>query len=94
MNRAIKWILIIGGGLTVLFILALVIIPMFVDIQSYKPRIEKRITDATGRTVSLAEILNSHFFPGPGSIFPTCTWATPPVFRKRISWLSLILMSK
>ena len=41
MKKAIKWISIVGGGLLVLVIAALLIVPMFVDVQKYKPEIEK-----------------------------------------------------
>ena len=41
MGKGLKWILIIGGGLTIFVIAALIIIPFFVDINKYKPEIEK-----------------------------------------------------
>ena len=39
--KAVKWILIIGGGLVALLVAALVLIPMFVDVNKHKPEIEK-----------------------------------------------------
>jgi uncharacterized protein involved in outer membrane biogenesis len=41
MKKTIKWIAIVGGALVALVIIALLIVPSFVDLQSYKPRIEK-----------------------------------------------------
>ena len=52
MNKAIKWVVIVGGGLVVLVIIALLIVPSFVDLQSYKPKIERMVSEATGRPCS------------------------------------------
>jgi len=41
MKKTIKWISIIVGNLIVIIILALLIVPMFIDVQKYKPDIEK-----------------------------------------------------
>ena len=35
MKKAIKWLLIVVGALVVLVIVALLVIPMFVDVQQY-----------------------------------------------------------
>ena len=39
MKKAVTWIAIVLGGLIVLVIPALLIIPSFVDVQKYKPQI-------------------------------------------------------
>ena len=39
MNKAIKWVSIVVGGLIVLVILVIIIVPMVVDVQKYKPEI-------------------------------------------------------
>lgn len=83
MNKAIKWILIIGGGLTALVILALLIIPMVIDIQDYKPRIEKRIADATGRAVTLGGDLNLSLFPWAGLSFSDLHLGNPTGFAEK-----------
>ncbi|MBW2593760.1 MAG: AsmA family protein, partial [Deltaproteobacteria bacterium] len=83
MNKAIKWILIIGGGLTALVILALLIIPMVVDIQDYKPRIEKQIADATRRTVTLGGDLKLSLFPWAGLSFSDLHLGNPAGFAEK-----------
>jgi len=37
MNKALKWILIIGGVFVALIVAAIVIIPFVVDVNKYKP---------------------------------------------------------
>ena len=43
MKGAIKWGLIIVGCIIVVVIAALLIVPMFIDIQKYKPMIEEKV---------------------------------------------------
>jgi AsmA protein len=83
MNKAIKWILIIGGGLTALVILALLIIPMVIDVQDYKPQIEKRISDATGRTITLGGDLKLSLFPWAGLSFSDLHLGNPAGFSEK-----------
>ena len=49
MKKVIKWLLIVVGALVVLVIVALLVIPMFVDVQQYKSVIEKKVSEATCR---------------------------------------------
>jgi len=63
MNKALKWFLIIGGGLCVLIIAALIILPMFIDVQKYKPLIEKEVSKATGRTFTIGDEIKLSLFP-------------------------------
>ncbi len=66
MSKAIKWVSIVVGGLIVLFILVIVITPMFVDIQKYKPVIESKVSEATGRPFTLGGDLDLSLFPWVG----------------------------
>jgi AsmA protein len=66
MNKAIKWVSIVVGGLIVLVILVVVITPMFVDIQKYKPEIESKVSEATGRPFTLGGDLDLSLFPWVG----------------------------
>ena len=63
MNRIVKWMLIIGVSLIAVFIAALVLLPKFVDVKQYKPRIEAQVTKATGRAFSLGDDLRLSLFP-------------------------------
>jgi AsmA protein len=53
MKKFLKWIGITIGILIVLIIALLLIVPRFVDINKYKPRIEGMVTEATGRAFSI-----------------------------------------
>jgi uncharacterized protein involved in outer membrane biogenesis len=48
MKSTLKWGAIIVGCLAVIIIAALLIIPMFVDVQKYKPILESKVVEATG----------------------------------------------
>jgi AsmA protein len=61
--KAIKWIIGIVVGLIVLVIALLLIVPHFIDIQKYKPEIEKQAEQATGRPFSIGGDLRLSLFP-------------------------------
>ena len=63
MNRIVKWGLIVCGGLILLLIVVLVILPRFVPVEQYKPRIEAQVTKATGRSFSIGDDLRLSLFP-------------------------------
>ena len=66
MNKALKWGLIICVGLVVLVIATLLIAPAFIDIQDYKPEIEKLVTEKTGRAFSVGDDMSLSLFPWAG----------------------------
>lgn len=66
MNKAIKWIIMVVGGLVALLIIALLIVPSFVDLQSYKPKIEKMVSEATGRPFTIGGDIDLSLFPWVG----------------------------
>ena len=49
MKKIIKWVLLIFASVVILCFLALLIIPRFVDVQKYKPLIESKVSEASGR---------------------------------------------
>ena len=53
MKNTVKWIGIIGGGLVVLIIVILLVVPMFVDVNKYKPILEDKVAEATGRSFAV-----------------------------------------
>lgn len=83
MKKAIKWVLIVGGGLVVLVLLSLLIIPQFVDVQQYKPEIEKRVSEATGRPFTLGGDLGLSLFPWVGLSFSDLHLGNPPGFKEK-----------
>lgn len=83
MKKAIKWVLIVGGGLVVLVLLSLLIIPQFVDVQQYKPEIEKRVSEATGRPFTLGGDLGLSLFPWVGLSLSDLHLGNPPGFKEK-----------
>jgi len=61
--KAVKWIVGIVVGLIVLVIALLLIVPQFIDIQKYKPEIEKQTEQVTGRPFSIGGDLRLSLFP-------------------------------
>jgi AsmA protein len=66
MKNFLKWGAIIVGCLAVVIIAALMIIPMFFDLQEYKPVIENKVAEATGRPFSVGDDLKLSLFPWAG----------------------------
>ena len=69
MKKALKWGAIICVGFIVVVIAALLIIPMFVDVQKYKPELEKWMSETTGRSFSVGDDLDLSLFPWAGVSF-------------------------
>jgi len=83
MKKAIKWVAVIGGGLIVVIIALLLIVPMFVNLQKYKPEIEKQVTKATGRPCSIGGDLRLSLFPWAGLTFSDLHLGNPPGFGEK-----------
>ena len=83
MNKAIKWGLIICASLVVLVIAVLLIAPAFIDIRDYKPQLEKKVTDATGRPFSVGDDLSLSLFPWAGISFSDLRLGNPPGFSEK-----------
>jgi AsmA protein len=83
MKKAIKWVAVIGGGLLVFIIALLLIVPMFVNLQKYKPEIENQVTKATGRPFSIGGDLRLSLFPWAGLTFSDLHLGNPPGFGEK-----------
>ena len=81
--KAIKWLLILGGGLVVLVIAALLLIPYFVDVNRYKPEIEKQVASATGRPFSIGGDLKLSLFPRAGVALSDLRLGAPQGFQEK-----------
>lgn len=66
MKNIFKWIFIAGGAFVVLIIAAVLIIPQFVDVKKYKPMIEERVSQATGRSFTIGDEIDISVFPWVG----------------------------
>lgn len=82
MNRTVKWIVIGGGVFFGLVIVALLIIPMFVDIQEYKPVIEKKVSEAAGRPFTIGGDLSLSLFPWAAVSFSDLRLGNPEGFSE------------
>jgi AsmA protein len=69
MKKVLKWGGIIFVSLIVVVIAALLVIPMFVDLQKYKPELEKYVSETTGRPFAIGDDLNLSLFPWAGISF-------------------------
>jgi AsmA protein len=83
MGKVIKWLCIVVGGLLVLVILALLIVPSFVDIQKYKPQIEEQVSSATGRPFTLGGELDLSLFPWVGVSLSDLRLGNPAGFAEK-----------
>ena len=81
--KALKWVLILGGGLVVLVIAALLLIPFFVDVNRYKPEIEKQVAGATGRPFSIGGDLKLSLFPWAGVALSDLRLGSPQGFEEK-----------
>ncbi|WP_299980500.1 AsmA family protein [Desulfobacula sp.] len=66
MKSIFKWFFIIGGVFLVLIIAAVIIIPQFIDVKKYKPMIEQKVVEATGRSFTLGDDIDVSVFPWVG----------------------------
>lgn len=81
--KALKWLLIIGGGVAALVIAALLIIPLFVDVETYKPEIEKQVSSAVGRPFAIKGPLKLSLFPWAGVAFSDLHLGSPPGYTEQ-----------
>ncbi len=83
MKKWTKRILIAGGIATLLLAGAVLCIPAFFDIRQYKPGIEKQISDALGRPVSLSGEMDVSVFPRIGFSAADVSVVSPPDFAEK-----------
>ena len=83
MNKAIKWGLVICASLVVLVIAVLLIAPAFIDIRDYKPQLEQKVAEATGRPFSVGDDLNLSLFPWAGISFSDLRLGNTPGFSEK-----------
>src|SRR5210317_2640649 len=83
MKSTLKWGAIIIGCLAVIIIAALLLIPMFVDVQKYKPVLESKVTEATGRPFSVGDDLSLSLFPWAGVSFSNLRLGNTPAFSEK-----------
>ena len=85
MKKAIKWVVIVVCAVVVLVIIALLVIPAFVDLQSYKPKLEELVADATGRPFSIGGDIDLSLFPWVGFASSDIRMGNAPGFQEKLS---------
>jgi AsmA protein len=83
MNKAVKWALGIAGVLVVLVLVAVVVLPMIIDVNQYKPQIEQQVAKATGRPFKLGGDLEVSVFPWIGVRLSDLHLGHPPGFKEK-----------
>src|SRR5512147_2106302 len=81
--KALKWLLIVGGSLLVLLIAALLLIPLFVDVEKHKPEIEKQVASTVGRPFAIKGPLKLSLFPWAGVAFSDLHLGSPPGYTEQ-----------
>ena len=71
-----------AGALVIVMVAAVFLIPRFVDVQKYKPRMEQMVTDATGRPFSLGGDLELSLFPWVGVSLSDLQLGNPPGYEE------------
>ena len=83
MPKAVKWLLIVAGGVIVLLVLAMVIVPLVVNLNSYKPEIEAKVTEITGRSFKIGGEIKPSVFPWIGVGLSDLHFGNPPEFKEK-----------
>ena len=83
MNKAIKWGLIVCVSLVVIVIAVLLIAPAFIDIRDFKPELEQKVAEATGRPFSVGDDLSLSLFPWAGVSFSDLRLGNTPAFSEK-----------
>lgn len=82
MKKLLQWTAIVTVSLAVLVVVALLVIPRFVDVQHYKPIIARKVTEATGRPFAIGDDLQLSLFPWAGLAFSDLRLGNPPGFKE------------
>jgi AsmA protein len=77
MGKLIKYLLYLAGGLIVLILAAVLIVPRVIDVQKYKPMLIDQVAAVTGRPVTLGGDLNLSLFPWVGVSFSDLQLGNP-----------------
>jgi AsmA protein len=83
MNKAMKWIFLIAGSLVALIVIAVIVLPMVINVEKYKPVIEQQVEKATGRSFSMGGDPKPSFFPWIGVRLSDLHLGNPPGFEEK-----------
>lgn len=80
MKKILLWLLGLGGAVVLLLVAAVLLVPKFIDVESYLPEIEKKVTEATGRSFTIGPDFNVSVFPWAGVSFTDLQLGNPDSF--------------
>jgi AsmA protein len=75
--------MIVVGFLAVVVIAMLLLIPIFMDMQKYKPYIERRVSEAVGRPFTMGDKFKASLFPWAGVSLSDLHLGNPPGFDEK-----------
>lgn len=81
--KILKWAAVAVVALVIIVIGGLLVIPMFVDVQKYKPEIERQVSQATGSPFAIGGELKLSLFPWAGVAFTDLRLGNPPGFKEK-----------
>jgi AsmA protein len=83
MKRVLKWVGILFGIFVLVIIAAVIILPRVIDVQQYKPMLESKVSELTGRPLSVAGDVKLSVFPWLGVSFADVTLGSPKGFAEK-----------
>ncbi len=83
MKATLKWAGLAVVCLVVVVIAAMLIIPAFVNVKQFKAPLEKYLSTASGRTVSVGDDVRLSLFPWAGVSFSDLKVGNPPAFAEK-----------
>ena len=83
MKKVVKWVLIITGAVVLLSFLALLTVPKFVSLDRYRPLIESKVSQATGRPFTLGGDIKLSLIPWAGLHLTDLRLGAPPGFKEK-----------
>lgn len=83
MRKPLKYFLIFVAALGILVVAAVITLTAFVDVESYKPKIEQLVTEKTGYPLTLGGTISLSFFPWVGLDFTDLKLDNPPGFTAK-----------
>jgi len=84
MRKPVKYFLIVAASFVVLVVAAAVTVTALVDIERFKPRIERLVTERTGYPLTLGGEVSLSFFPWVGLSFTDLQLDNPKGFADKL----------
>jgi AsmA protein len=83
MSKVFKWLVFLFGGLVLFLVLAIILIPLLIDINHYKPQIEEQIVKATDHPFTLGGDIKLSLFPWVGISLSDMHFGNPKGFSEK-----------